>query len=185
MRIFEATYGKPKPRRAPERVVNEAKSAGEKRPKMKPRGDEYVILDGYNVIFAWEELRALAELDFSLARDTLVRIMCNYTAFRRIRGIVVFDAYRRRGDETVEVAGNVTVVYTKEAETADTYIERATYRIAPTNYVRVVTSDLEEQYIILGNGALRVSANEFKLECESVTEEISEVIERYTRVSKK
>lgn len=185
MRIFEATYGKPKPRRAPERVVNEAKSAGEKRPKMKPRGDEYVILDGYNVIFAWEELRALAELDFSLARDTLVRIMCNYTAFRRIRGIVVFDAYRRRGDETVEVAGNVTVVYTKEAETADTYIERATYRIAPTNYVRVVTSDLDEQYIILGNGALRVSANEFKLECESVTEEISEVIERYTRVSKK
>lgn len=181
MRIFEATYGKPKPKSAPERKVNEAKSGQSKAPKMRPRGDEYLILDGYNVIFAWDELRALAELDFALARDTLVRIICNYAAFRRIKGIVVFDAYRRPGDEAVEQCGPVTVVYTKEAETADTYIERATYKIAPTNYVRVVTSDLEEQYIILGNGALRVSAKEFKGECEAVTDEISEVIDKYTR----
>ena len=84
----------------------------------------------------------------------------------------------------MEKCGNVTVVYTKEAETADTYIERATYEIAPSNYVRVVTGDLEEQYIILGNGALRVSAAEFKRECETVTDEIAEVIDKYTRISK-
>ena len=185
MRIFEATYGKPKPRTVPERVVNEAKPAKEKRSKPKPRGDEYIILDGYNVIFAWDELKRLAELDFSLARDALVRIVCNYTAYRHIRGIVVFDAYRRVGGlGSVEKCGNATVVYTKEAETADTYIERATYEIAPTNYVRVVTSDLEEQYIILGNGALRVSAAEFKRECEMVTDEIAEVIDKYTRLNK-
>ena len=182
MRIFEATYGKPKPKTVSERVVNEAKPKKETRAKPRPKGDEYIILDGYNVIFAWDELRRLADLDFSLARDTLVRIMCNYTAYRRVNGIVVFDAYRRRGGEgSVEKCGNVTVVYTKEAETADTYIERATYEIAPTNYVRVVTSDLEEQYVILGNGAFRVSADEFKGECETVTDEIDEVIERYTR----
>ena len=185
MRIFEATYGKPKPRVAPERVVNEAKPKERARSKTKPRGDEYVILDGYNVIFAWDELRRLSGSDLSLARDSLTRLMCSYAAYRRVKCIIVFDAYHRKGGEgSIEKYGNVTVVYTKEAETADTYIERATYEIAPTNYVRVVTSDLEEQYIILGNGAFRVSAAEFKSECETVTDEISEVIDKYTRTKK-
>ena len=99
-----------------------------------------------------------------------------------MRVIIVFDAHRvKDGVGSVERYGDVTVVYTKAAETADAYIERATYEIAPTNYVRVVTSDLEEQYIILGNGAYRVPAAEFRLEMRSISLEMDDIIEKYTR----
>ncbi len=182
-RIFEATYGKPRRRSYSERAENKATAIEPKRRgKPRPKGDEYVILDGYNVIFAWDDLRPTKNIDFSLSREILTRLMCSYSAFKRCRVIIVFDAHRvKDGKGSIEKYGDVTVVYTKEAETADTYIERATYQIAPTNYVRVVTSDLEEQYIILGNGALRVSANEFKLEMASVALEMEEVIEKYKR----
>ena len=183
MRIFEATYGKVKRREVKERTVNAAKE--EPRKKKKPptkRGDEYVILDGYNVIHAWGELKAASEIDFSLARETLIRLMCSYSAFRRCRVIIVFDAYMvKDGAGSVEHIGNVTVVYTKERQTADAYIERATYEIAPTNVVRVVTSDLDEQFIILGNGALRVSPREFRDELEATSLEIKEAIEKYKK----
>jgi predicted RNA-binding protein with PIN domain len=96
--------------------------------------------------------------------------------------IIVFDAYRvKDGKGSMEKYGDVTVVYTKERETADSYIERATYNIAPTNQVRVVTSDLEEQYIVLGNGALRVSPNEWRRELDSMAIELGEYIEKYSR----
>ncbi len=182
-RIFEATYGRPQRRTVTERRENAAMEAAPKhRGKPKPRGDEYVILDGYNVIFDWDELRPSVQIDYSLSREMLIRMMCSYSAFRRVRVIIVFDAYRvKDGKGSIEKYGDVTVVYTKEAETADAYIERATYQIAPTNLVRVVTSDLEEQYIILGNGALRVSAKEFRAECSSVALEMDEVIEKYKR----
>lgn len=182
-RIFEATYGKPKRKSYSERAVNRAEASEPKRRgKVRPRGDEYVILDGYNVIYAWDDLRPSKNIDFSLSREILIRLMCSYSAFKRCRVIIVFDAHRvKDGKGSIEKYGDLTVVYTKEAETADTYIERATYQIAPTNYVRVVTSDLEEQYIILGNGALRVSAAEFKLEMASVALEMDEMIEKYKR----
>ncbi|MBQ7363349.1 MAG: TetM/TetW/TetO/TetS family tetracycline resistance ribosomal protection protein [Clostridia bacterium] len=176
MRIFEATYGKPKPRHVSERVVNEAPNECKRSGKPRPRGEEYLILDAYNVIYAWDELSHLAELEISLARDALVRIMCSFSAMKKIHTIVVFDAYNREGEGSVLRCGPVTVVYTKHAETADTYIERATYKIAPTNYVRVATGDLAEQFVILGNGAYRMSPRELKLECESVTGEIEEYI---------
>lgn len=181
MRIFEATYGKISPRRVAEKTVNKAPEKQSRKTSKPPRKlEEYIILDGYNVIFAWEELKRVAENDLSLARDILTRIMCNYTSFRKCRADVVFDAYKRKGTEgSVEKCGNVTVVYTKEGETADAYIEKSSYELVKTNIVRVVTSDLEEQYIILGNGALRVSANEFKREIESTTAEINEVIDKY------
>ena len=111
MRIFEATYGKIKPRRVAERKENKA-------PESKPRKkgsphknlEEHLILDGYNLIFAWEELEGAGETDFSLARDMLTRIMCSYTAFRKCHATIVFDAYKRRGGEgSEEVCGNVCV----------------------------------------------------------------------------
>ncbi len=176
MRIFEATYGKVKERSVSERVVNEAKSEKKSSGKPRPRGDEYLILDGYNVIYAWDELSHLAELEISLARDALVRIMCSFAAMKKIRTIIVYDAYNREGEGSVERCGPVTVVYTKHAETADAYIERATYKIAPTNYVRVATGDLAEQFVILGNGAYRMSPRELKSECESVTGELEAYI---------
>ena len=181
MRIFEATYGKIAPRRVNEKKVNKAPETI-KRTHGKPHKklNEYLILDGYNVIFALDELKKHAEADLSLARDILIRIMCNYTAFRKSHAIIVFDAYKRKGnDGSEEKYGNVTVVYTKEAQTADSYIEKTTYDIAKDNLVRVVTSDFEEQNIILGNGALRLSAKEFREEIESTSMEIKETIERY------
>lgn len=183
-RIFEATYGKPKRKSYTERRENKADSEPKRRAKPIKRGDEYVILDGYNVIHAWDNLRPSQKIDFSLSREILIRLMCSYSAFKRCRVIIVFDAHRvKDGKGSSEKYGDLTVVYTKEAETADTYIERATYQIAPTNHVRVVTSDLEEQYIILGNGALRVSANEFRLEMASVELEMAETLEKYKRKS--
>ncbi len=172
MRIFEATYGKVKPRKVNEKTVNEAKPE-KPRHKSKPpmRGEEYIIIDGYNLIFAWGELSRAAETDLSLARDNLIRIACNYSAMRKCRVIIVFDAYKRRGGEgALEEIGNVTVIYTKEAQTADSYIEKTTYEIAKEHYVRVVTSDMQEQFIILGNGAFRVSPKEFMEEVKTVSD---------------
>ena len=183
MRIYEATYGKPKKRTPAERKVNAAESEKPKAPKkQKRRGDDYVILDGYNVIHAWGELKAASEIDFSLAREALIRLMCSYSAFKRCKVIIVFDAYMvKDGKGSTEKYGEVTVVYTKERQTADAYIERATYEIAEDNYVRVVTSDMEEQFIILGNGAYRVSPKEFREELDGTATEIAEAIEKYKR----
>ena len=122
----------------------------------------------------------MARADFARARDVLVRLMCDYSAFSQAKVIVVFDAYKRVGGEgSVEVLGGVTVVYTKEKQTADSYIERATYEIASEHTVRVVTSDMQEQLIILGVGGLRVSAREFWQELSDTALSIRETIERY------
>ncbi len=186
MRIFEATYGKIKPRKISEKTVNSAAETEtphkQKPKKVKPRGEELIIIDGYNLIYAWCELKEKSQLHLSDARDVLIRLMCNFTAFKRCRAIIVFDAYKRKENKGFEeVLGNVTVVYTKEGETADTYIERTAHELAESHFVRVVTSDLQEQYVILGVGAYRVSAMEFRSEVESVSLEIKEAIELYSR----
>ncbi len=180
MRIFESTYGKIKERRVAEKTENAAKSEPkqEKPRKQKPRGDDYLLIDGYNFIFATDKFRALAESDISLARDTLTRIMCDYSAFRRCKVIIVFDAYKRRGGEgSIEKFADVSVVYTKEKETADSYIEKTTHDIADKHNVRVVTSDYQEQLIVLGSGGLRVSAAEFMKEINLTDKEIKETID--------
>lgn len=178
MRIFESTYGKIKPRRTPERVENSAPSEKRERKRpTKPKKDSYVIIDGYNFIFASELLRGYAERDLSLARDMLVRIMCSYTAFYKCRSIIVFDAYKRADNEgSEEITGGVSVVYTKHAETADSYIERTTHALAEGHSVRVVTNDYDEQLIILGSGGLRVSAREFSEELSRLEDDISKLI---------
>ncbi len=179
MRIFEATYGKIKPRKIAEKVENTAPVSKKEPPKkQKPKGDTYILIDGYNLIFAWDFLRKYSDADISLARDILVRIMCGYTAFYKCKSIIVFDAYKRRGGEgSVERTGDVTVVYTKERQTADSFIEKTAYDIADKHTVRVVTSDLEEQLIILGVGGLRVSAREFAEELERFSDDVKEAIE--------
>ena len=184
MRIFESTYGKVKPRVVSERVENAAptQEKRERPKKQKPRGEEYIIIDGYNFLFAIDELRRAAESDISRARDVLTRLMCDYAAFRRCRVVIVFDAYKRSGGEgSIEEIGPVTVVYTKEKQTADAYIERTTYEIAGDHSVRVVTSDYQEQLVILGSGGLRVSAREFYAEILDNLKLIREKIEGYMR----
>ena len=130
-------------------------------------------MDGYNVIYAWEELRRLANDNLDAARRRLMDILCNYAGYRRCVPILVFDAYKVRGGvREVERYHNLYVVYTQEAETADMYIERATHELAKERRTRVVSSDGAEQIIVLGHGALRVSARAFAEEVAAVEAEI-------------
>ncbi len=171
MRIFESTYGKIRQRTVPDKIENAAKEEKQKRKKPQEKGEEYLIIDGYNLIFAWDKLKRLADAELAHARDTLIHIMCNYRGFKKCNLILVFDAYKRRDNEgSEEIIGGITVVYTKERQTADAYIERSTYTLSNKNIVRVVTSDYEEQLIVLGNGAARVPAKEFIKEVETTTD---------------
>lgn len=167
--IFERTYGKIKPRTVSEKRVNAAPTEEKRKPKKpQPPKQEYLVLDGYNVIFAMPALRRLAEADIGDARDALIRTVCNLAAMKKCRALIVFDAYRRKeGVGSEEEIGPVTVVYTKEKQTADAFIEKTTYHIAEHYRVRVVSSDKDEQFVILGHGALRVSVREFEAELKS------------------
>ena len=132
-----------------------------------------MLVDGYNVIFAWEELRDLARTNIDSARDKLMDVMCNYQGFRRCRLILVFDAYRVEGHkEEVVKYHNIHVVYTKEAETADQYIERTAHEMGRKYQVTVATSDGLEQIIIRGQGCVMMSARELKEEIERINKEI-------------
>ena len=145
-------------------------------------GPEYLLVDGYNIIFAWDELTALARQDMPAARGALEDILSNYQGFRKCVVILVFDAYRVKGNPgSVEKKNNIYVVYTKEAETADAYIEKATYDLGKDHRVRVATSDALEQMIILGHGALRLSARAFQAEVEQTQGEISALVAKLNR----
>ena len=135
-------------------------------------------MDGYNIIFAWEELKELAREDLDSARARLIQLLCNYQGYRRCELILVFDAYKvKRSPGTVERHHGISVVYTKEAETADMYIEKVTHHLAKEHRVRVATSDGLEQIIILGHGAVRVSARQFREEVRQVEAAIREILE--------
>lgn len=141
--------------------------------------ENYLLVDGYNIIFAWEELKDLAKTNLDAARGRLMDILCDYQGFTKCRLILVFDAYKVKGNPgEVGKYHNIHVVYTKEAETADMYIEKATKEIAANHRVRVATSDGLEQLIIMGHGAMRVSAAEFYREVMEVKEKVREIIEK-------
>jgi predicted RNA-binding protein with PIN domain len=150
---------------------------------------EYLLVDAYNVIFSWEELREAAEESLDLARNMLLHFMMNYQAYRGCRLILVFDAYRTAGNTgVIEDQGGVYAVYTREAETADSFIERISYLLGESGKkkkqtVRVVTSDGKEQLIVLGSGAVRVSSEQFKEEVARVSDEISEILARLRKES--
>ena len=141
--------------------------------KKKTSGEEYLLVDGYNIIFAWDELRELSEIDLAAARGRLADILCNYQGYRKCTLILVFDAYKVEGN-LGEVAKyhNIHIVYTKEAETADQYIEKTVRKISKHHSVTVATSDALEQVIILGQGARRMSAAGLKEEVELALKEI-------------
>ena len=180
--IFERTYGKVE-RRAFEPAKKPARTslADHYDVTIHSEDTEYLLVDGYNIIFAWDELHRLAAQDVAAARGALIDILANYQGFRKCRVIVVFDAYKVKGNPgSVQTVHGIKVVYTKEAETADTYIERATYELRRERRVRVATSDGPEQVIILGHGALRVSARAFHAEVEAAEGQISAVLQRLT-----
>ena len=174
LQIFERTYGpiRRDTNTAFQPARHELKDKTYKT-KPQPQGPEYVLVDGYNIIFAWEDLKKLAQTDLDLARTRLIEILRNYQGFRQHPVIVVFDAYKVKNNPgSIEHFGDLSVVYTKEAETADMYIERVTHELGKKHKVRVATSDGLEQVIILGHGALRVSAENFRREVEQVEQAI-------------
>ena len=138
--------------------------------------EEYLLVDGYNIIFAWDSLKELAQVNLDSARGRLMDILSNYQGYRRMHLILVFDAYKVKGNPGSTVRyHNIDVVYTKEAETADQYIEKVTHEIGHRHHVRVATSDGLEQLIIMGAGAVRVSARELQEEVMEAGEELRQM----------
>jgi len=178
VRIFERTYGKivhknhnamktPKDAAPPKKVRSSAQK----------EGPGYLLIDGYNIIFAWDFLKEIAKDSLEDARNILIDKICSFKTFRQYEIILVFDAYKVKGNRgEVEKIHNITVVYTKEAQTADAYIEKAAHELGKKYQVQVATSDGIEQMIILGSGARRISAAAFIKEIEEVEKEIQLII---------
>ena len=173
-RIFERTYGPIKSRfgedeydtgrsvkswKKASRVISADPPDKRSHAAKKLSEKEYLLIDGYNIVFAWEDLRELAQKDIMAARDKLVDLLVDFAGFRKEHVILVFDAYKVRGGkgEVIHV-GDIDVIYTKEAETADLYIEKAAHELTKKYKVTVATSDAVEQVIIYGAGAYRMSA---------------------------
>ena len=181
LRIFEKTYG-PVKVKAYKAMENRIKKPSEKPQRYikKPSalsGRTYLLVDGYNIIFAWDSLKDIAKDNLDLAREMLTTKLCNFQGYTQCEVILVFDAYKvKGGTEKVEKVNNISVVYTKEAETADAYIERVTHELTKNHRVRVATSDGLEQLIILGKGAERVSASMFLKELTDAEDKIREFI---------
>ena len=178
LKIFERTYGPIK--RDPLAAFRPVQKR--ERPDFAAEqweiAPEYLLVDGYNIIFAWDELNALSKESLDAARHKLMDILCNYQGFQKCVLILVFDAYRVPGSPgSIEQYHNIHVVYTKEAETADMFIERVTHEIGRNRRVRVATSDGMEQIIILGHGALRVSARMFHEEVQNVEKQIRALVQ--------
>ena len=178
LKIFERTYGPIK--RDPLAAFRPVQKR--ERPDFAAEqweiAPEYLLVDGYNIIFAWDELNALSKESLDAARHKLMDILCNYQGFQKCVLILVFDAYRVPGSPgSIQQYHNIHVVYTKEAETADMFIERVTHEIGKNRRVRVATSDGMEQIIILGHGALRVSARMFQEEVRTVEKQIRELVQ--------
>lgn len=179
LRIFERTYGpvKATAHTAMKKRIKKVPSQPKFKSKPIPIGPEYLLVDGYNIIFAWDELKDASKESLDLARELLINKLCNYCGFTKCELILVFDAYKVKGNQgEIERVNNINVVYTKEAETADAYIEKVTHELAKKHRVRVATSDNLEQLIILGNGAIRVSTSEFKKEVDNCENEIRRFI---------
>ena len=135
------------------------------------------MVDGYNIIFAWEDLKELAQVNLAAARDKLMDVLCDYQGFKKNTLILVFDAYKVAGNPgSVSKYHNIHVVYTKEAETADQYIEKTVHEISRNHSVMVATSDALEQVIILGQGAGRMSAQGLREELEAAKIEVRQII---------
>ena len=178
--IFERTYGPAKDRR-PGGAPLQRPTVNNRPIVMMPPREEYLLVDGYNIIFAWPDLKEQSRRSLQDARLSLQGILSNYRGFVPCHLILVFDAYKVQGNpgSTEEYKG-IHIVYTKEAETADNYIEKTIRQIARKgdSRVRVATSDALEQVIILGGGALRLSAKEFRAEVEAAQVEIAKILEK-------
>ena len=170
--IFIRTYGRIE-RKAENGPKKFSTGTAEKVPKEAKPVKEYLLVDGYNVIHAWSDLKELAQMNFEAARNKLMDILCNYQGYKKIPVILVFDAYKVEGfQQEIQKYHNIHVVYTKEAETADQYIEKVVHEIGKRYHVTVVTSDGIEQIVTLGQGGTLISSREFLEEVNIVRRQI-------------
>lgn len=187
--IFLRTYGKSKRDEALRRQKISKRSHGIGKPEESPlpqliktgnkMQQEYLIVDGYNVIFAWEELKKLAAVNLDSAREELLEILQNYMSYKNIGMVVVFDGYKVSGNPGTKLKyGDLEVVYTKEAETADRFIEKTAFEMGRKHSIKVITSDRPVQMAAMGDGAMRMSAREFYEEVASSSDEIRQRLVR-------
>ncbi len=180
--IFRRTYGgnqrmkkgwEGRRKKTPEPYVGQTVNY---KPSPKVSAESYLLVDGYNIIFAWQDLKELAEVNIDAARDRLADILCNYQGYKKCHVILVFDAYRVKNHaETVMPYHNIHIVYTKEAETADNYIARIVSKLEGQYQVTVATSDALVQMIIWGKGATRLSAQGLKEEIDSLSNSMQQL----------
>ena len=173
--IFQRTYGtvKRNPNAFKKKSASLAPAVSGGHPQKKKGDKEYLLVDGYNIIFAWDELKELARENIEAARNKLMDILCNYQGYKQVTLILVFDAYKVKGNPgEIFKYHNIHVVYTREAETADQYIEKTVHEIGRKYQVTVATSDALEQVIILGQGGTRMSAGGLHREIEEMAGEI-------------
>ncbi len=177
--IFIRTYGESKRKTTSQNGPRTVTYGAQRSAGPQEKVEEYLLVDGYNIIFAWEELRELAKATIDGARHKLMDILCNYQGYKKCTLIVVFDAYKVTGNtgEALDYH-NIHVVYTKEAETADQYIEKLAHEMGKKYHVTVATSDGLEQLIIRGQGCMLLSATDLKEEIERINGQLAEERER-------
>ena len=176
------SFGPIRRRQYGEKRVNAAKDE-KKRPHRKaPPQKHMVIVDGYNVIWAWDSLREIADFSLEKARQTLMDILSNYVAFTKIELTLVFDAYLVPDGAGSEVLHDgYRIVYTKENQTADAYIEKMMHELGPNYNIRMVSGDRLLQFSAVHSGILRVTAAEFEAEVTAVGEEINDFIKKLSQ----
>ncbi len=189
--IFNRTYGKSESKGKggsaydPMSVVHCPSTPRKVEIKPQERQEEYLLVDGYNIIFSWDELNEMSKTNIAAARQKLMDVLCNYQGFKKCTLILVFDAYKVEGFQgEVQKYHNIHVVYTKEAETADQYIEKTVHQIAKKYKVTVATSDATEQVIIWGAGAMRMSAQGLLQEVQETNKEIRRLLEEVKKPGK-
>ena len=189
--IFNRTYGKSENKGKtgsaydPMSVVHRPSAPKKVEIKPQERQEEYLLVDGYNIIFSWDELNELSKTNVAAARQKLMDVLCNYQGFKKCTLILVFDAYKVEGFQgEVQKYHNIHVVYTKEAETADQYIEKTVHQIAKKYKVTVATSDATEQVIIWGAGAMRMSAQGLLQEVQETNKEIRRLLDEVKKPGK-
>ena len=174
--IFERTYGAIRRRDVLPQMMLRSEDKREFLQSLGP-ADDFLLVDGYNILFAWDELKELSRTSLDTARHVLMNLLCNYQGYRGCTLILVFDAYKvPQGLGSVEKYHNIHIVYTRQAETADQYIERLSFELRGRRRVRVATSDNLEQLIILGHGAERISAQRFHDEVYAAQAEIERIL---------
>ena len=174
--IFERTYGAIRRRDVLPQMMLRSEDKCEFLQSLGP-ADDFLLVDGYNILFAWDELKELSRTSLDTARHVLMNLLCNYQGYRGCTLILVFDAYKvPQGLGSVEKYHNIHIVYTRQAETADQYIERLSFELRGRRRVRVATSDNLEQLIILGHGAERISAQRFHDEVYAAQAEIERIL---------